>query len=862
MAYLVVENFKRGLDTRRNILTSEAGCLVEMDNAHVTRGGEIEKRKAFKLVGNVGIETFGLEGCGDTVFVFGSAATAQVPAGVTYQRLIHPDGPSFSMTKVVSFTSYAGKPFVIAEFNDGARYCYYNGEVVPDSVNGIYRLSHGNVQGFLDHIKSLLPDGYSAIVNAGSIAIVGPQGKVFTVTTTASGKFTASTPVTSQTAVKPIPEVLSKGSFVISGGSSNPASLWKDGRNMDAAACPGIRSIRVGASSVTATDGMDLIGWSGTTGLRYNTYTPTYTTGGNWGNLLFNIAKAINDNTTAGLAHKYSALSYLRAYNSGNDTNSMYLYAPNDVGADANGTIVQIEFDGDPSGIYDIQQLIDPSTIAPSPYGGHGGPGGGRHIATMGTLAGGTTNAITEVKVDGVDILGGHVHWVQSNSNTAQTVADKINSYLSTVEYSASVIDGGKVVLTAAANSGASSNGRVISITTQGNVAISSVVPMAGGVDPVGGISQRTTIGLATSGTHAETVGSTFRLTIIESDNTTYPKYVGSTAMGGLKLNYCFTYKSKVNLLADSYLISSALDDPKDWKPSGIGVFFIDMSNNTNGTEDLVAAAPYQGKLAVFSRSSCQIWAIDVDPQNNALSQVVLNTGTVAPGSVISYGELDVFYLSDSGIRSLRARDSSSQAQVADVGVNIDTIVSQKLSEIPESTIFNTACSVIEPRDNRLIMNVYDKMFVHSSYPTAGIMAWSTYTPEILPVKLMTMKGNMYARYGNSIYQYGGTSGNEYDDSQASMTLPYLDGGKPAHQKHLEGVDLTSDGSWDFYVGTDPYRPEVRDHIGIISNSTFQLGRVIAVGIGTHIGVKLTSRGSTYGRIGNLIIHFQTNEAD
>jgi len=856
MAYLVVENFKRGLDTRRNILTSEAGCLVEMDNAHVTRGGEIEKRKAFKLVGNVGVETYGLEGCGDTVFVFGSAATAQVPAGVTYQRLIHPDGPSFSMTKVVSFTSYAGKPFVIAEFNDGARYCYYNGEVVLDSVNGIYRLSHGNVQGFLDHIESLLPDGYSAIINAGSIAIVGPQGKDFTVTTTASGKFTASTPVTSQTAVKPIPEVLSKGSFVISGGSSNPASLWKDGRNMDAASCPGIRSIRVGASSVTATDGMDLIGWSGATGLKFNTYTPTYTTGSNWGSLLFNIAKAINDNTTAGLAHKYSAYSYLRAYNSGNDTNSMFVYAPNDVGADANGTIVQIEFDENPHQVYDIHQLIDPASIHQSPYNN------GRYIATMGTLAGGTTNAITEVKVDGVDILGGHVHWVQSNSNTAQTTADKINSYLSTVEYSASVIDGGKVVLTAAANSGASLNGRVISITTLGNVAISSVVPMAGGVDPVGGISQRTTVGLATSGTHAETVGSTFRLTIIESDNTTYPKYVGSTAMGGLKLNYCFTYKSKVNLLADSYLISSALDDPKDWKPSGIGVFFIDMSNNTNGTEDLVAAAPYQGKLAVFSRSSCQIWGIDVDPQNNALSQVVLNTGTVAPGSVISYGELDVFYLSDSGIRSLRARDSSSQAQVADVGVNIDTIVSQKLSEIPESTIFNTACSVIEPRDNRLIMNVYDKMFVHSSYPTAGIQAWSTYTPEILPVKLMTIKGNMYARYGNSIYQYGGTSGNEYDASQASMTLPYLDGGKPAHQKHLEGVDLTSDGSWDFYVGTDPYRPEVRDHIGIIDNSTFQLGRVIAVGIGTHIGVKLTSRGSTYGRIGNLIIHFQTNEAD
>ncbi len=864
MAYLVVENFKRGLDTRRNILTSEAGCLVEMDNAHVTRGGEVEKRKAFKLVGSVGIETYGLEGCGDTVFVFGSAATAQVPPGVTYQRLIHPDGPSFSMTKVVSFTSYAGKPFVIAEFNDGARYCYYNGEVVPDSVNGIYRLSHGNIQGFLEHIESLLPDGYSAVVNGSGITLVGPQGTAFTVNTTVSGKFTASAPTTSQTAVKPIPEVLAKGSFIVSGGSAKPARLVFDGRNMDAASCPGIRSIRVGASSPTADDGLDLIGWSGSLGLKFNTYTPTYTTGSNWGSLLFNIAKAINDNTTAGLAHSYSAYSYLRAYNSGNDTNTMFLYGPDEAGADANGQLVQIEFDDNPHQIYDIATLINPTTIAPSPYNQ------GKYIATAGNLGVGswidmsnvgTTNAITEVKVDGVDILGGHVHWTQSNSNTAQKVADKINSFQSIPEYVASVVNG-KVILTASENTGASTNGKIIQITTVGNVAISSVVPMAGGVDPVGGISQRTTVGLATSGTHAETVGSTFRLTIIETENTTYPKYVGSTAMGGLKLNYCFTYKSKVNLLADSYLISSALDDPKDWKPSGIGVFFIDMSNNTNGTEDLVAAAPYQGKLAVFSRSSCQIWAIDVDPQNNALSQVVLNTGTVAPGSVISYGELDVFYLSDSGIRSLKARDSSSQAQVADVGVNIDTIVSEKLSAIPESTIFNTACSVIEPRDNRLIMNVYDKMFVLSSYPTAGIQAWSTYSPEILPVKLMTIKGKMYARYGNSIYLYGGVTGNEYDDSTASMTLPYLDAGKPAHQKHLEGVDLTSDGSWDFYVGTDPYRPEVRDHIGIIDTSTFQLGRVVAVGIGTHIGVRLTSRGSTYGRIGNLVLHFQTNEAD
>jgi hypothetical protein len=822
-----------------------------MDNAHVTRGGEVEKRKAFKLVGNVGIETYGLEGCGNTVYVFGSAATATVPQGITYQRLIHPDGPSFSMTKVVSFTSYAGKPFVIAEFNDGARYCYYDGQVVEDSVNGIFRISHGDVEGFLNHIKTLLPDGYSATVNPSGMVITGPQGTEFTVNPFTSGKFVAGTPLNTQQAVKPIPEVLAKGSFIISSGTAGNATVssgWL--RYIDGGSLPDITGIYV--------DGEEILGLTGGNGVRWDDIPQ----GGGWNlgpRFALTLSTLINANTSNS---GYSA-SYAIQNMDGADRAYFTIIAKNATGSSANGKKVEIEFRTHPQGISGLSELIQTNTTAASQYN----PDTTYHTATLagdqgGLLAGGVDNVVSSVKVDGVEILGSDVHWFTSNSATAQAVADRINSYQSNPEYVASVIDGGKVILTASASTGSSPNGRLIAAATSGTALVSGVVPMGGGVDPVGGVSQKTVVGLLTTGTAAETVGSTFRMTIIDKERTTYPMYVGATAMGGLKLNYCFTYGSKVHILADSYVIGSAIDSPKYWKTDGVGVFFIDLSNNTNGTEDLVAAAPYQGKLAIFSRSSCQIWNIDVDPQNNAISQVVLNTGTVAPGSVISYGEMDVFYLSDSGIRSLRARDSSSQAQVADIGVNIDTIVSEKLTGVLPDTIFNTTCSVIEPRDNRLIMNIYDKMFVLSNYPTAGIQAWSTYTPEILPVKLMTIGGRMYARYGNSIYVYGGMSGIEYDGSTASMTLPYLDGTKPAHQKHLEGIDLTSDGSWDFYVGTDPYRPEVRDHIGIIDNSTFQLGRVIAVGIGTHIGVRLTSRGQTYGRIGNLILHYQINDAD
>ena len=47
MPYIVVENFKGGIDGRRMDVTATPGTLTELKNAHITRGGEIEKRPAF-----------------------------------------------------------------------------------------------------------------------------------------------------------------------------------------------------------------------------------------------------------------------------------------------------------------------------------------------------------------------------------------------------------------------------------------------------------------------------------------------------------------------------------------------------------------------------------------------------------------------------------------------------------------------------------------------------------------------------------------------------------------------------------------------------------------------------------------------
>ena len=546
---------------------------------------------------------------------------------------------------------------------------------------------------------------------------------------------------------------------------------------------------------------------------------------------------------------------------SGTDAGFITIYADPAKGTLMNGKIVQLEFESMPtspfvSGIqlspYDVNPyqvgdpLYDPNWVTT------------KYVGYFMTLNNGQDNQVTSVKVDGVEILGSAVPWVNSNSATAQVVADQINGFTSNPEYTASVVEGGKVVISGIVNTGSSPNGRVIATDALGSVAIVSIAAMAGGVNPIGGIAQKTVIPF----TGTPVSGSSTTITITEVENPVYPYYFGATRMAGLKPNFCLTHRSKVHVLADTFLLSSGLDNPTKWRISDLGSSFIDLSNNVNGSEDLVSAAPYQGKLAIFTRDACQVWSIDVDAAQNAQGQIIQNSGCLAPHTVLNWGEVDVFYLSDSGMRSLRARDSSNQAVVNDIGTPIDTDIVTELRAHTEDEVFNSH-AIVEPKDGRFMVTIGEKLYVLSQFPASGILAWSTYEPGFSITAMCVMDGRLYVRSTSGlIYLYGGTDNNTYDSCTVTVTLPYLDGGKAANQKKLNGIDITSDGTWEFYAGTDTYNPNVRDLMATITDTSLQLGRIQAYGIGTHIGVKLVSLGSGYHRVANIMVHYELNEAD
>jgi hypothetical protein len=837
MAYLVVENFSAGLDTRKHPLTARAGTLQTLKNAHISRGGEIEKRKKFAEFATLsaGI-TFGMEASSDTIYVFGSySGTIATPPGITFQRLQHPDG--VAMTEVVYSTLYGGNTFVIAKFADGKSYPFYNGLLIGDFVDGITRPSMGSNAAAASHMAGVINaygSGYTATVSGATITVTGPAGVEWTATATVDSPMTA-TIATIQESKEAVAEVVASGSFIVTSGTESIKARFTSAALDKLSVTPGITGIYVGGVNILGTLPGGFIDFD----------TPDLPTGPTWSDdsqrLAYTIAYHINANTTAS--------GFTATYNYINTTSGSYsVFSPIQQPHTYNGQEVWFEFDANPNNSH-IEELIATATTVSSPYNV------GRFIARAGTLSGGVRNAVTSVKVDGVEVLGPEVQWTASNSATMTAIAAGINSYTSVTEYVASVSDG-KLVIKALAGTGIASNGRIISVSVAGDVTIGSLLPMSGGKAGVAAVSKKVTFAL---NNYADEKKITFVATpTLDSAN---PIYWGATRVANTSPVSALTYKTKAHVTSGSSLFFSGVNQPTRWGENGTGAGFINLSNSNGGNETLTGLALYQGNLAAFSRRTVQVWAIDTDPALNRQGQVLSNTGALGAGSIISVGEIDVFYLSDSGIRSLRARDSSNAAVVNDVGTPVDGLILADLAGLTDAE--KSACpAIIEPIDGRYWLAIGSRVYVFSYFPNSQVAAWSVYEPGFAISKFTTKDGRVYARSGDTLYLYGGVNNAEYDASEVEVILPYLDGGKPAHMKTIEGMDMTVEGQWSVQVGMDPLSPVARDQALIVDKPTFSLGRIGVAGIGTHVGIRLVSSSPGYARLANLIVHFKLNESD
>lgn len=437
-------------------------------------------------------------------------------------------------------------------------------------------------------------------------------------------------------------------------------------------------------------------------------------------------------------------------------------------------------------------------------------------VGSVGSLAGGVDNAIAVMTVDGVAIIDQAVLHTGDNAETAALLAAAINEHESSPEYRAVAV--GNKVNVIIQLPGTVHNGKTLAITATGNVTLSTAsVALANGSN----------------------------LVISPAGSETYlPGEYGKPA------------KTKMYTTAGPLTHFSGIDSPLESNDPIKEAGFINLSTNAEGSERLTAIANYQQNLAIFSERTVQVWFVDVLGSANQQLQVLNNTGAISPLSVQEIGDSDVFYLSESGLRSLRARDSSNAAFTTDIGNPIDTLILEEINK--DRLRARESRAVLEPRDGRYMLAMGSRIYVFSFFPASRVSAWSIYEPGFEVQAWAIIGRRLYCRGDDdTLYLLGGQDGATYDDTEVVAYLPYVAAGKPATSKGFTGLDLACEGLWLVQVAADPNNLEALQSVATVEETTFAKGHVSFQVRTTHLAVRLTSKNDGYAKIGALLLHLE-----
>ena len=322
------------------------------------------------------------------------------------------------------------------------------------------------------------------------------------------------------------------------------------------------------------------------------------------------------------------------------------------------------------------------------------------------------------------------VNWTTSNDNTAAKITTAINRGTEYHGFSASR-EGAVITITNPTLTVYDvdyGDGVVTGVYTWPDLTVTAVNDAGANGNKAFSVSiaSRPAAGGTAIGTiyHAWAVGDSWTVNVVDSGGSEYT--LGKGNIAGISFDFGFVHKQRGYIANGTQFNFSSINDVTLWEQQNLGAGFVVFQSQFGQEDKVQAFADYQGRLAVFGRRTVQIWQTDADPTQFALVQTLTNYGTVAPYSVHSLGELETFFLSDSGIRSLRARQTTLNAFVEDLGSPIDSIIQGVLNGLTDEEKAQ-AVGVIEPTRGSYWLYLDDTLYVLSLFPSAKIVAWSKY---------------------------------------------------------------------------------------------------------------------------------------
>ena len=367
---------------------------------------------------------------------------------------------------------------------------------------------------------------------------------------------------------------------------------------------------------------------------------------------------------------------------------------------------------------------------------------------------------------------------------------------------------------------------------------------------------------------------------VFSGNNGLYYRYynglqVTDANVWGTGFSFVRFYKTKMYAVGGRFLRFSAVGNPTIWQdppPDGEGNVahngsgFIDIGSNDADADNLVSMEVYYDKMALFSNLSCQLWFLDPDPSLDQYFQTLRDAGCLAARSARMFVANDVFFLGSHGIRSLRARDLSLTAAVADVGSPLDPVIQNMFAQNGLPYMGN-AQAVLETRTGRFWMIFTNEIFVLSAYPSPNISAWSKYVPGFQTRWACNIQSwVVLADTTGQTYLFGGFGNPTYDPAtNVTLVFPFLSFDKPATFKEYQGFDFIGTGTWtvqacfDVTLMTAP----VWDTIAVVTGPTMMGGRIPISGTGTHIQMRLTHTGeANAATFDKLFIHYKELTSD
>ena len=145
-----------------------------------------------------------------------------------------------------------------------------------------------------------------------------------------------------------------------------------------------------------------------------------------------------------------------------------------------------------------------------------------------------------------------------------------------------------------------------------------------------------------------------------------------------------------------------------------------------------------------------------------------------------------------------------------------------------------------------------------SYFPGSKISGWSWYEPGFSVDWFADSGDNTgpYVRSGNTIYKYCGSDNATYDSEKVTCWLPFLDGGKPGHEKSWESLDLMAINKWDVTLLTDPEALDKAMQLGEIDGFSLLNDAVNAIGDCPMVSPKLTCEQAGAASVSSILIHY------